>query len=226
MINQGNPDNLIINANWTLRQSTDKYILKNKLSLDISRGRFREAIEIGPVNTFGAGDHTVPIEFEADITKTVNWVNLNVRDEDGFLTNLPYILQMASKDFNGDGTSASASATVVDGEVTKITINNQGSSYTSVLVKLSSGNPDTPAKAIGIVSEGKVIKVIVIDKGSGYTSTPSVSIDEVESPVAFAFNAELGEVSIEPAGVEDRIKIVGVLTVTDDAVHPVDPTGV
>jgi len=222
MVNQGNPENVIINAKWILKQGTDKYILKNKLTLDISRGRFRDAIEIGPLNTFGAGDHSVPVEFEADITKAVNWVNLNARDENGFLTNLPYTLEMASNPFSGAGASATATATVSDKEVTKVTVGNQGTKYTSVLVTFSGGTPDTTAKAVGIVSEGKVIKIIVIDKGSDYDSTPTVSITEVSSPVAFEFNAELGDVSIEPADNEGRIKITGTLTITDDAVHPVD----
>jgi len=220
--NQGNSDNLVVNANWTLKQGTDKYILKNKLTLDLARTRFRDAIEVGPVNTFGAGDHSVPIEFEADITKTVNWANLNARDQNGFLTNLPYTLQMASNEFTGTGASAAATATETDGEVTSISLSNQGTNYTSVLVILSGGSPTIPAKAVGIVSEGKVIKIIVIDKGSGYSSAPTVTITEVSSPVAFAFNAELGEVSIEPSDVEGRVKIIGTLIITDDAVHPVD----
>jgi len=223
MTNQGNPENIIINAKWILKQGTDRYILKNKLTLDISRTRFRDAIEIGPVNTFGAGDHSVPIELEADITKTVNWANLNARDENGFLTNLPYTLEMASNPFSGTGANAAASATVSDNEVTGVALSNQGSNYTSVLVTFTGGSPDTIAKAVGIVSEGKVIKIIVIDKGSGYSTTPTVSITEVSSPVAFAFNAELSDVSIEPLeGSEGRIKIVGTLIITDDAVHPVD----
>lgn len=224
MTNQGNPDNLIVNAKWILKQGTDRYILKNKLTLDIARGRFRDAIEIGPVNTFGAGDHSVPIEFEADISKTVNWVNLNARDENGFLTNLPYTLQMTSNDFDGEGSSATGTAIVVDGEIEKINVSNQGTKYSSVLITLSGGSPDKEAKAVGIVSEGKVIKIIVIDKGSGFNSAPTVTITEVSSPLAFAFNAELGDVSVEPAGVENRIKIIGTLIITDDAVHPVDPT--
>lgn len=222
--NQGNPDNLIINAKWILKQGTDKYILKNKLTLDVSRGRFRDAIEIGPVNTWGAGDHAVPVEFEADISKTVNWVNLNVRDEVGFLTNLPYTLEMASNPFTGIGSSATGTAIQSDGEITSISVSNPGSDYTSVLVTLSGGNPTIDAKAVGIISEGQLIKIIVIEKGSGYTSTPTVTITEVSSPVAFGFNAELGIVSVEPSDNEGRVKIIGVLTITDDAVHPIDPT--
>jgi len=222
VVDQGNPNNLVVNANWILKQGTDRYILKNKLTLDLVRTRFRDAIEVGPVNTFGAGDHSVPIEFEADITKSVNWANLNARDQNGFLTNLPYTLQLSSNEFTGTGAGATAIAVVVDGEVTSITVGVAGTNFTSVLVTLSGGNPTVAAKAVGIISEGKLIKVIVIDKGSGYTSTPTVTITEVSSPVAFDFNAELGDVSIEPSDVEGRVKIIGTLIITDDAVHPVD----
>jgi len=222
MVDQGNPNNLIINKQWILKQGTDVYILKNKLTLDLARGRFREAIGIGPVNTFGAGDHSVPVEFEADISKTVNWVNLNVRDESGFVTNLPYTLEMTSNPFTGTGSGATGIATIANGEVTGISVNAAGSNYTSVLVTLTAGGFTVAAKAIGIVSQGLVTKFIVIQKGSGYTSAPTVSITEVSSPVAFGFNAELGNVSVEPSDNEGRVKIIGVLTVTDDAVHPID----
>jgi len=222
VVDQGNPNNLVVNSNWILKQGTDRYILKNKLTLDLARGRFRDAIEVGPVNTFGAGDHSVPIEFEADITKSVNWANLNARDEAGFLTNLPYILQMASNEFTGIGAGATAIATEVDGEVIGISVSAPGSDYTSVLVTLSGGSPTVAAKAVGIISEGQLIKVIVIEKGNGYSSAPTVTITEVSSPVAFEFNAELGNVSLEPSDVEGRIKIIGTLIITDDAVHPVD----
>jgi len=222
MGNAGNVDNIVINANWKLKQGTDVYILKNKLTLDLSRGRFRDAIEIGPVNTFGAGDHSVPVEFEADITKTVNWANLNARDENGFLTNLPYTLEMQSNPFTGTGAGATGTASESNGEITGINVTAGGTNYTSVLVSLSGGSPTVAAKAVGIVSQGIVIKIIVIDKGSGYSGTPTVTITEVSSPLAFAFNAELGDVSIEPSDNEGRIKIIGVLTITDDAVHPVD----
>lgn len=221
-VDQGSPDNLIINAKWILKQATDKYILKNKLTLDISRGRFMAAIETGPVNTWGAGDHSVPVEFEADISKTVNWVNLNARDESGFVTNLPYTLEMTSNPFTGIGSSAAATANESNGEITGITVTNQGTDYSSVLVTLSGGSPTVAAQAVGIVSEGKVIKIIVIQKGSGYSGTPTVTITEVTSPLAFGFNAELGNVSVEPSDNEGRVKIIGVLTITDDAVHPID----
>lgn len=192
MGNVGNQDNLIINGNWILKQGSDKYILKNKVSLNLARGRFNDAIEIGPVNSFGVGDHTVPVEFEADITKTVNWANLNARDENGKLVNLPYTLEMASAPFVGIGASATGTATQSDGEVTSIAVNDQGTNYTSVLITFDGGNPTISAKAIGIVSEGKVIKIIVIEKGSEYTSTPIISITEVSSPVAFGLMQNLG----------------------------------
>jgi len=223
MGNVGSPDNLIVSSNWILKQGTDQYILKNTISLDISRGRFRDAIEIGPVNTFGAGDHSVPVEFEADITKSVNWVNLNARDKvTGFLPNLPYTLTMQSKPFTPSGSLPTVTVSVTDGKITSTNISSPGSGLTSVILELSGGSPDIAGKIVGIVSEGELIQVIIIEQGEGYGSNPTVTEKEVTSPVAFAFNAEVGDVSINQSESEGRVKISATLTITDDAVLPID----
>ena len=222
MVSVGNPDNLIVSSNWILKQATDQYILKNTLELNISRGIFRDAIGFGPIFTFGAGDHSVPVTFEADIAKSVNWVNLNARGLDGFLTNLPYTLQLGSKSFTGTGAGATGVASVADGTLTGISISAGGTDYTSVLITLSGGSPTTEGKAVGIVSEGIVIDIIVIDPGTGYTSAPTVTVTEVTSPVAFAFNAEVSDVTLNQSDNEGRVKINATLIITDDAVLPVD----
>lgn len=225
MGNVGSPNNLIVSANWILKQGTDQYILKNQITLNISRPKFRDAIEIGPVNTFGAGDHTVPCVFEADITKSVNWVNLNARDQNtGSVTNLPYTLTMQSKDFTDGGTLPVVTVTITDGKISDTTISSPGADIEgSILLALSGGgSPSRVGKIVGIVSEGQLIQVIVIDQGDGYGSTPTVAESFVSSPVAFEFNAEVGSLSINPSDTEGRVKIDVELTVTDDAVLPVD----
>jgi hypothetical protein len=221
MGNVGSPKNLIVSSNWILKQETDQYILKNTLELNISRGIFRDAISLGPTYTFGAGEHSVPITLDADITKSVNWVNLNARGLDGFVTNLPYTLQLGSKSFVGTGSSATATSSITDGVLTGITVSASGSNYTSVLITLSGGTPDVEGKAVGIVSKGEVIKIIVIDPGSGYDTTPTVTITEVTSPVAFSFNAEVSDVVLSQSDNEGRVKIDATLIITDDAVLPV-----
>lgn len=220
MGNVGNADTLIVNSNWKLKQGDDIYILKNDLELSLSRSRFRDAITIGPVNTFGAGDHSVPIELEADITKSVNWVNLNARGLDGALTNLEYTLQMASKEFTGDGSGASITPTITDGKLTGATISSGGTEYTSVIITLSGGSPTTEGKMVGIISEGVLVKVIVISEGE-YSTAPTGTVTEVTTPFAFAFNAEVGDLSIKPSATEGRVKISATLIITDDSVHPV-----
>ena len=222
MGNVGESDNLIVNSNWILKQGTDIYILKNDLELIISRGRFRDAITIGPVNTWGAGDHSVPVEFEADITKSVNWVNLNARGLDGSLTNLAYTLKMTSNTFTGTGSSATITPTISDGKLTGATISAGGTGYTSVLITVSGGTPTTAGKLIGIVSEGILTKVIVISEGEDYSTAPTGTVTEVSSPLEFSFNAEVGELSLKPSATEGRVKISATLTITDDAVHPID----
>lgn len=224
MGNAGSADNLIVNSGWILKQGTDTYILKNTLTLDISRPRFRDAIDIGPVNTFGAGDHSVPAEFEADISKAANWANLNARNQlTGFLPNLPYTLTMQSKPFTDGGSLPTVTVSLTDGKISSTNISAAGSNIEgSILLALSGGSPDRPGKIVGIVSEGSLIEVIVIDVGEGYGSTPSVTESFVTSPVAFAFNAEVSTVSFSQSESEGRLKIDAVLTITDDAVLPVD----
>jgi len=218
----GKAGNLVVNSNWILKQGTDVYVLKNDLTLDVSRTRFRDAITNSPVNTFGAGDHSVPCEFEADITKSVNWVNLNAKDLDGFLPNLAYTLQMTSPTFTGTGSGAAVTVTISDGKITGGTITAGGTGYTSVLISLSGGSPTTAGKMVGIISQGVLVKVIVISEGAGYSSAPTDTITEVTSPLAFSFNAEVGEVSLSPSDTEGRVKINATLYVTDDAVLPID----
>lgn len=220
----GDPNQLIVNSQWILKQGTDEYILKNSITLDVGRPKFRDAIDIGPVNTFGAGEHSVVCTFEADITKSVNWVNLNARDQvTGFLPNLPYTLTMRSKDVTPSGTNPSVTVTVSDGKIDTTTIVSPGSNLTSVILSLSGGGtPTRLGKLIGIVSEGQLVKVIISDQGEGQSSAPTVTEDEVETPVAFAFNAEVSDVSLSPSDNEGRVKIDATLTITDDAVEPTD----
>lgn len=224
MSSVGSADNLIVNSGWTLKQGTDLYILKNTLTLDISRPKFRDAIDIGPVNTFGAGDHSVPVEFEADISKAANWANLNARDQiTGFLPNLPYTLTLTSKDFTDGGSTPTVTVSLTDGRISGTTISSPGSNIEgSVLLALSGGSPDRAGKLVGIVSEGALVQVIVIDKGEGYNSTPSVTETLASSPVAFSFNAEVSTVTFSQSDSDGRVKIDATLTVTDDAVLPID----
>ncbi len=222
MGNVGNADNLVVSSGWILKQGTDQYILKNTLSLDISRPRFRDAIETGPVNTFGAGDHTIPVEFEADITKAVNWVNLNTRDENGFLTNLPYTLEMKSKSFTGTGASAAGTVAITNSQLTTPVVTTPGTGYTSVLITITGITSTIAPRVIGIISEGALVGLNIIDAGTNVAGTPVMVVTEVSSPLAFSFNAEVGDVSLAQAESENRLKINATLVITDDAILPVD----
>ena len=223
MVNVGDANALVVNSGWILKQGTDQYILKNTLTLDLARPRFRDAIDIGPVNTFGAGDHSIPVQFEADITLATNWANLNARDQlTGFLPNLAYTLTMKSKDVTTSGTLPEVDVTITDGKISATNISNGGSNLTSVILSLSTAGSTRPGKIVGVVSEGVLVEVIVIDTGDGFTSTPTVTESEVSSPFAFSFNAEVGNVSFSQSESEGRVKIDATLIITDDAVLPVD----
>jgi len=227
MVDVGSPNNLVTNNGWILKQGTDQYILKNTLDLDISRPKFRDAITIGPTNTFGAGDHSVPVQFEADIAKSVNWVNLNARDQvTGFLVNLPYTLTMNSKSFTDGGTLPIVTVTVANGKIATTTISGTGNANIkgSIILALSGGGFSRAGKLVGVVSGEKLAHVIIIDAGEGYTSAPTVAETKVVSPVIFSFNAEVGSLTLSQSDSDGRVKIDAVLTVTDDVVIPIVPT--
>lgn len=223
MGNVGNTNALIVNSNWILKQGTDQYILKNSITLNLSRSRFRDAIEIGPLNTFGAGDHTVSCVFEADITLASNWANLNARDQlTGLLPNLPYTLTMQSKSVTTSGVDAAVTLTITDGKISSASISNAGSGYTSVLLTVAVGTSTRIGKLAGIISDGELVEVVIIDTGEGYSTAPAVTATEVTSPFAFEFNAEVSDVEFSPSDNEGRVKINATLIITDDAVLPID----
>lgn len=222
MTDKGSGSNLIVSSNWILKQGSDQYILKNDLQLNLSRPRFREAIDIGPVNSFGAGDHLVPVVFEADIAQSINWANLNARDLDGSLPVLDYSLQMSSASFTGSGAGAAlGTVSISDGRVTGIAISSGGTGYTSIIITLTGGTSTTPAKAVAIVKAGVLTQVIIIDQGTGVTAVPTAALSEVTSPFTFSFNASVGDVSFSQSDNEGRVKINATLVVTDDAPLPV-----
>lgn len=223
MTDVGDPNQLIVSSNWILKQGEDQYILKNEMTLDVSRPKFRDAIELGPINTFGAGDHSVVCTFEADITTAINWVNLNARDQvTGFLPNLPYTLTLQSKPITATGNVPNLTVSLTDEKISSVSISGSNNNLTSVLISLNDVGEDRPGKLAGIVSEKKLIQVTILDQGEGYGSTPTATVTKVDSPVSFAFNAEVSTVSISPSASEGRVKVDITLTITDDSVLPVE----
>lgn len=78
-------------------------------------------------------------------------------------------------DIGGTGTGAAATATVVDGRVTNITLTNPGSGYTNPSITLLSGTGST-ASATNLGQDGTVTSVVITDSGSGYVTAPTVII--------------------------------------------------
>lgn len=77
----------------------------------------------------------------------------------------------------GPGTQAAATLTIVSGEITDVTITNEGYDYTaapSVVITDSSGSG---FEGRAVVSEGKLTSVVISDGGSGYTSGATISFD-------------------------------------------------
>ncbi|MGE5377790.1 MAG: hypothetical protein ACM3XO_22245, partial [Bacteroidota bacterium] len=84
--------------------------------------------------------------------------------------NSQFTLPNASVDITGDGSGATATATVGwDGSITGINVTNPGSGYKTASVAINGGNGDATASAT-ITPSGVVTGVTVTNSGAGYTS--------------------------------------------------------
>ncbi|MCX9012456.1 MAG: hypothetical protein OIN66_15225 [Candidatus Methanoperedens sp.] len=89
--------------------------------------------------------------------------------------NSPLSIGNATVTFTGVGTGAAATATVVNGVVTGITLTNGGSGYTSAPTISITGGSGTGATATATVA-GAVAAITITNGGTGYISAPTVTI--------------------------------------------------
>jgi hypothetical protein len=92
--------------------------------------------------------------------------------------------------YGGDGSGASAYATIADGIVGIITITNPGSGYTGVPDINVVGVASTPAILRGIVQNGSLSEIRIIQAGIGYTVPPQITISNPSNSATgtFTFN--------------------------------------
>ena len=111
-------------------------------------------------------------EYEDEVIDTsIDEIDTQVAD-DGYITTLRLV---------GLGRTATATASLGQGYVQKIFLNNDGSGFTSPPTITFSDSPaGDPARAIGILTTRANItsieKILMINAGSGYTTTPTISI--------------------------------------------------
>jgi len=111
-------------------------------------------------------------EYEDEVIDTsIAEIDTQVAD-DGYITTLKLV---------GLGRTATATASLGQGYVQKIFLNNDGSGFTSPPTITFSDSPaGDPARAIGILTTRANItsieKILMINAGSGYTTTPTISI--------------------------------------------------
>lgn len=95
--NVGDVTKLIINEKWQfgIGASGDSvfYDLKTILSLRLSRPVTRRGIKAGPSLTYGAGDHHVEVEIEADTGRIPELLALNTRNTNGAMPSKTFTLQ-------------------------------------------------------------------------------------------------------------------------------------
>lgn len=80
---------------------------------------------------------------------------------------------------DGDGTGASAIATIKDGALTEITVTEQGTGYTAATVSLVGGintGAQVPATATATVHSGSIKKIAITNGGQNYATVPAVNI--------------------------------------------------
>ena len=111
-------------------------------------------------------------EYEDEVIDTsIDEIDTQVAD-DGYITTLKLV---------GLGRTATATASLGQGYVQKIFLNNDGSGFTSPPTITFSDSPaGDPARAIGILTTRANItsieKILMTNAGSGYTTTPTISI--------------------------------------------------
>jgi len=111
-------------------------------------------------------------EYEDEVIDTsIAEIDTQVAD-DGYITTLKLV---------GLGRTATATASLGQGYVQKIFLNNDGSGFTSPPTITFSDSPaGDPARAIGILTTRANItsieKILMVNAGSGYTTTPTISI--------------------------------------------------
>ena len=77
----------------------------------------------------------------------------------------------------GAGSGAILTGNVVDGKLTSITVQNQGTGYLQPLkVTISAPNFSSSSLGTAVLSSGGLVSVPIITGGSGYISNPTVSI--------------------------------------------------
>lgn len=96
--------------------------------------------------------------------------------------NSAFTLAAATVSIDGDGSGATANATVgANGAVTDIVITNPGSGYTTAAITISGAGSGASADAI-ITSTGVVSSVVVDTPGAGYTAPSVVFTGPATSP--------------------------------------------
>ena len=111
-------------------------------------------------------------EYEDEVIDTsIDEIDTQVAD-DGYITTLRLV---------GLGRTAEATASIGQGYVQEIFLNNDGSGFTSrPTITFSDSPAGDPARAVGILTTRanvtSIEKILLINAGSGYTTTPTISI--------------------------------------------------
>lgn len=101
--------------------------------------------------------------------------------------------------------------TRVSGGITAVTVNTQGTGYTSAPAVSFTGGGGTGATAVAVVTEGKVTAVQVTNPGSGYTTAPTVAFTGGGGTLAAAtasFGIVGNAVVAELIGIAERLRAI------------------
>lgn len=102
----------------------------------------------------------------------------------------------AITDIPGPGSQGTATATVVGGEITEITVTNGGYGYTAApVVRITDSSVGTGAEARANVLDGAITSITVIDGGSDYTES-STTI-ELDTNTVRSFIVDRGQTTSE-----------------------------
>ena len=159
-------------------------------------------------------------------------IDTGVAEIDEAIIDEGYITQLI---LTGTGTDATATASIADGAVRSIVLNNDGYAYTSAPTVAISTAPvgGTDATAVAITTSNSIFEVLITNAGAGYTVPPTITFSGGNG-VGAAATAILGDGSIQSFTITEpgalyvtapTVTLTGAATSTADVISTIGTGG-
>lgn len=178
------------NSTWTAYQNED-------IKFRLFRAKFNTS-QAGTVYFVNQEPSKAVLgELPFQMEEGTNFVRV-LHENHGFTTgsNSRSVVTISNVNIVGEGVGASASATVVSGVITGITVNAGGSGYNAVPIVTITDSTGVGATATASISSGGVTTIAIVNGGSGYSSTPTITITPTGSFGAITNSMLMGDFDI------------------------------